>query len=225
MPANDRLSVYNTILDSGLMPLFYHDDPDIARQVMQACSEGGGRVLEFTNRGPRALHVFNELQESLRQTNLPILLGVGTILEAPTAALYIAQGASFIVGPTLNPEIARLCNRRKIAYIPGCATATEISAAEELGAEIIKVFPGDGLGGPGFIKNMLGPMPWARLMPSGGVEPTAESVGAWIRAGAACVAMGSQLIRKDMLANRDFSGLSNIVTEVLGLVQEARRNR
>jgi 2-dehydro-3-deoxyphosphogluconate aldolase / (4S)-4-hydroxy-2-oxoglutarate aldolase len=225
MPANDRLSVYNTILDSGLMPLFYHDDPDIARQVMQACSEGGGRVLEFTNRGPRALHVFNELQESLRQTNLPILLGVGTILEAPTAALYIAQGASFIVGPTLNPEIARLCNRRKIAYIPGCATATEISAAEELGAEIIKVFPGDGLGGPGFIKNMLGPMPWARLMPSGGVEPTAESVGAWIRAGAACVAMGSQLIRKDMLANSDFSGLSKTVTEVLGLVQEARRNR
>lgn len=224
MPAPERLDVYRTILDSGLMPLFYHDDPEVARQVMRACSEGGARLLEFTNRGPRALQVFSELRETVHQASLPILLGAGTILDAPTAALYIAHGASFIVGPTFNPEVARLCNRRKVAYIPGCATATEISAAEELGVEIIKVFPGDGLGGPGFIKNMLGPMPWAKLMPSGGVEPTAESVGAWIRAGAACIAMGSRLIRKEMLASQDYTGLSQTVAQVLAWVQEARRN-
>ena len=205
MARHDRLSVYNRILSSGLVPLFYHDDPEVARQVARACAEGGAQVLEFTNRGDRALRVFCELRDCIEQAGLPLVLGVGTVLDAPTAALFIANGANFVIGPVLNADVARLCNRRKVAYIPGCATANEISEAEELGAEIIKINPASCVGGPTFVKEILGPMPWSRLMPSGGVEPTRESIMPWFRAGAACVAMGSKLIRKELLAAGDYS--------------------
>jgi len=218
----DRLTVYQTMLTSGLVPLFYHSDPDTAARVLHACVEGGARVLELTNRGEHALEVFTKLRDIVQREDLPILLGVGTVLDAPTAALYIAHGAQFVVGPTFNKSIARLCNRRKIAYIPGCGTTTEISNAEEWGVEIIKVFPGQGLGGPGFIRDLLGPLPWAKLMPSGGVEPRQENIQSWIQAGAACVAMGSQLIRKDYLAEQNYQSIARTVQQVLQWIQEAR---
>ena len=183
----DRLSVYQTILNSGLVPLFFHSDVEVARQTIAACAEGGAKVVEFTNRGEGALGIFSDMAEKFHHTHPSLILGVGSILDAPTAALFIAQGARFIVAPTFNPEIALLCNRRKIAYIPGCATPTEISKAEEAGAEIVKVFPAS----PETIKAVLGPMPWSRLMPAGGVEATAESVNTWIRAGACGLGVGS----------------------------------
>jgi 2-dehydro-3-deoxyphosphogluconate aldolase / (4S)-4-hydroxy-2-oxoglutarate aldolase len=215
----DRLSVIQTILDTGLVPLFFHPDTEVARQTVVACAEGGAKVVEFTNRGEGALGVFSILVEKFHHTHPSLILGTGSVLDAPTAALFIAQGAKFIVGPTFNPEIAWLCNRRKILYIPGCATPTEISKAEEAGAEIVKVFPAS----PELIKAVLGPMPWSRLMPAGGVETTPESVRAWIKAGACGLGVGSQLISQKALAAGDYDSICLVVTNMLGWIQEARR--
>ncbi|MCJ7700479.1 MAG: hypothetical protein MUO62_02755, partial [Anaerolineales bacterium] len=154
-----RLDVYQAILESGLVPLFYNPDIEVSKRVAAACAAGGARVLEFTNRGDMALDVFRHLSHALAAEGSPLMLGVGSVVDAPTAAMYIAAGADFVVGPMLNPQIAQLCNRRKIPYMPGCATLTEISTAEELGVEIGKIFPGSSVGGPGFIKAVSGPCP------------------------------------------------------------------
>ncbi len=145
-------------------------------------------------------------------------MGVGSIIDAPTAALYIAHGANFVVGPMLNADIARLCNRRKIAYMPGCGSVSEISQAEELGVEIVKVFPGTAVGGPEFVRDVLAPMPWTRIMPTGGVDATEESLGAWFKAGVAAVGMGSKLIRKDLVAARDYAAITETVRSVLAII-------
>lgn len=218
-----RLDVYQSMLSSGLVPIFYHGDSKVAESVVKACVDGGTRVMEFTNRGEQALKVFSYLSEYLNSIQSPVILGVGSIVDAPTAALYIAHGANYIVSPNLNPEVARLCNRRKIPYLPGCATVTEISNAEELGVEIVKIFPGETIGGPAFIKAILGPMPWTRIMPTGGVEPTADGVARWIKAGAACLGMGSNLIRKDALAAGNYALVTENVRSVLQFIQDARK--
>lgn len=214
----DRLTVYYTMLGAGLVPLFYSGDVAEAKAVAAAVAEGGAPVLEFTNRGEKALSVFAEVVNA----NPKVIVGVGSVLDAPTAALFIAYGANFIVGPVFNAEVARLCNRRKIPYMPGCGSATEISVAEEYGVEIAKVFPGESVGGPGFIKAVLGPMPWSRIMPTGGVEATQASVHEWIKAGAACVGMGSGLIRKDLLSSKNYEGISDLTRQCIGWVAEAR---
>ena len=192
-----RLEVTNTLLDVGLVPLFYNGEVDTAIEVISACARGGARALEFTNRGELAYPVFTELVRHFAQADPSIVLGIGSILDAPTAALYLASGANFIVGPSFNPEIARLCNRRKILYMPGCATETEVSTAEEHGAEICKIFPGETVGGPAFVKGVMAPCPWHRLMPTGGVDATEASVSEWIKAGAAAVGMGSKRCHGD----------------------------
>ena len=218
-----RLQVYDAMLTTGLVPLFYQDDPDVAQEIVQAVSGGGARVLEFTNRGEKALPVFSHLNSFIENTGLPIILGVGSVIDAPTAALYLAHGANFIVGPLFNPEVARLCNRRKIAYLPGCATVAEISTAEEAGVEIVKVFPGETVGGPAFIKAVLGPMPWSRLMPTGGVEATRKSVQSWIKAGACCVGLGSNLVRKDWVAARDYTAIQETAAFILQWISEVKK--
>jgi 2-dehydro-3-deoxyphosphogluconate aldolase/(4S)-4-hydroxy-2-oxoglutarate aldolase len=217
-----RLDVLNSIISSGLVPLFYHHDYEVACAVADGIAEGGCKLLEFTNRGEAALPVFVELVKYLEKKHPQMVVGVGSVIDAPTAALYIAQGANFVVGPTLNPDVARLCNRRKIAYIPGCATPSEISNAEEWGAEICKIFPGDTLGGPAFIKAILGPMPWARLMPSGGVEASQQNIAAWFGAGAAVVGMGGNLVRKEWLSAKDYASISRMTGEVLGWIKACR---
>ena len=157
-------------------------------------------------------------------TVLGVILGVGSVVDAPTAALYIAAGANFVVGPVLNAEIARLCNRRKIAYSPGCGTVSEISDAEELGVEIVKIFPGAQVGGPSFARAVRGPMPWTRLMPTGGVDATEESISGWFEAGVACVGMGSRLITKDLVAAGDFDAIAKKVSQVLAWIEKARKD-
>ena len=215
----DRLTVYQSMLSTGLVPLFYTGDAAEAKAVATACAEGGAQVLEFTNRGEKALAVFAEIVNA----HPKMIVGVGSVMDAPTAALFIASGANFVVGPVFNPEVARLCNRRKIAYIPGCGSVSEISNAEEMGAEIVKVFPGESVGGPGFVKAVSGPMPWSRIMPTGGVEATQASIGEWIKAGAAAVGMGSNLIRKEWLAAKDYGAIRDCVQQVLGWISEARK--
>ena len=218
----DRLTVLHTMLEGGLVPVFYEGDFEVAQKTVAACYEGGARVLEFTNRGERALPVFAQLSELIAAHFPGLILGVGSIVDAPTAALFIAHGANFVVGPVLNPEVAKLCNRRKIAYSPGCGSVSEISAAEELGVEIVKIFPGAQVGGPAFVKSVLGPMPWTRIMPTGGVEATKESVQAWIKAGTACLGMGSNLISKEFVKAGDFAAIRDNVRQILAWIAAAR---
>ncbi len=218
----DRLTVLNKMVELGLVPVFYNGDVETAKKIIAACAAGGATVIEFTTRGDFAPQVFLELSRHFAEADPNVILGVGSVIDAPTAALYIAYGANFVVGPSLNPEVARLCNRRKVAYSPGCGTATEIAAAEELGVEIVKVFPGSTVGGPAFVKSILGPCPWTRIMPTGGVDATKENITAWFSAGVTCVGIGSKLVRKDLVAAGDFDAIAQKVTQVLQWIREAR---
>ena len=190
--------------------------------VIQACANGGAKCIEFTNRGDFAASVFLNVTKHFAKADPSVIMGVGSICDAPTAGLYIANGAKFVVGPMLNAEVARLCNRRGIPYSPGCGSATEIGDAQELGCEIIKVFPGASVGGPDFVKSVMGPMPWTRIMPTGGVEPTEAGLSAWFNAGAACVGIGSRLIRKELVAAGDFEALARETAKVVQLIKTIR---
>jgi 2-dehydro-3-deoxyphosphogluconate aldolase/(4S)-4-hydroxy-2-oxoglutarate aldolase len=218
-----RMEVLQAMVQSGLVPVFYHQELEVAKNVAKAVARGGAKVLEFTNRGEFAYTVFSELVQWSRQEIPELILGAGSVLDPGTAALYVNNGANFIVGPVLNPEVARVCNRRKIAYLPGCGSASEISQAEELGVEICKVFPGAEVGGPGFVKNILAPMPWSLIMPTGGVERTRASIEKWFKSGVACVGMGSNLIAKELVASGDFETITKNTAEVLQWIRELRK--
>ena len=222
MARHNRLATLTAMRDIGVVPVFYQPDFEVARDVIAACADGGARLVEFVNRGDRAAEVFSRLEAHFASEKPEVILGVGSIVDAPTAALYIAAGASFVVGPVLDADVARLCNTRKIPYSPGCGSATEINQAHALGVEICKVFPGSCVGGPAFVKSMCGPMPWTEIMPTGGVAPTRENLTAWFDAGAACVGMGSKLITKDLIAARDYAGISRRVQETIELVRDIR---
>lgn len=217
-----RVQVINAMYELGLVPVFYNEDVETAKKVVKACADGGARVVEFTNRGEMAYQVFSELVKHFQKERPDVILGVGSVVDAGTAAIYINNGANFVVGPILNSEIALLCNRRKISYSPGCGSVSEISRAEELGVEIVKIFPGGQVGGPAFVKAALAPMPWTRIMPTGGVNTTRESIGDWIEAGAACLGIGSKLITKDLVKAKDWSSLTGKVAECLWFIKEAR---
>ena len=216
-----RHIVVEETLRVGLVPVFYTGDIEVALGVVKACVEGGARLIEFTNRGDRAIHVFDELSKRLEKELPEAILGAGTVIDSPTAALYINSGANFIVGPSLSPEVARLCNRRKILYVPGCQTPTEISEAEELGAEIVKLFPASALG-PNYIKDLRGPSPQTLLMPSGGISQNEEDVSKWVKAGAVAVNMGSALIRKDMMTEKKYGEIKESVEHCIGWINKAK---
>jgi 2-dehydro-3-deoxyphosphogluconate aldolase/(4S)-4-hydroxy-2-oxoglutarate aldolase len=218
-----RLDVLNKIVELGLVPVFYNGDVEVATKIVAACSRGGAKVVEFTNRGDQAYLVFTELVRHFAKADPELILGVGSVSDPGTAALYINSGANFVVGPILNPDVAKVCNRRKVAYSPGCGSASEISYAEELGVEIVKVFPGSSVGGPGFVSSVLGPHPWTRIMPTGGVDATRESIEGWFKAGVTCVGIGSKLIVKDMVAAGDFDGIAAKVAQVLAWIREVRK--
>ena len=222
MAKYDRMTVLNAITGIGMVPVFYNKDPKVAIDVIKACADGGARCVEFTNRGDLAWKVFVEAQEHILANDLDIILGVGSIVDAPTAGLYISSGANFVVGPLLNEEVARLCNRRKIAYSPGCGSVTEIGQAEELGVELVKVFPGSEVGGPAFVKSVLGPCPWTRIMPTGGVDATRESLEGWFKAGVSAVGAGSKLITKELVDAKDWDGLAENVRQSVDWIKEVR---
>jgi 2-dehydro-3-deoxyphosphogluconate aldolase/(4S)-4-hydroxy-2-oxoglutarate aldolase len=190
--------------------------------VIQACANGGAKCIEFTNRGEFAPHVFLDVTRHFAKADPSVIMGVGSVVDAPTAGIYIANGARFVVGPILNADVAKVCNRRKIPYSPGCGSASEISYAEELGCEIVKIFPGTQVGGPEFVKAVLGPMPWTRLMPTGGVDPTEESVRAWFGAGIVAAGMGSKLITSELLKAKDYAGIENKVRDTIALIKKVR---
>ncbi|WP_053827003.1 bifunctional 4-hydroxy-2-oxoglutarate aldolase/2-dehydro-3-deoxy-phosphogluconate aldolase [Lascolabacillus massiliensis] len=217
-----RIKVYQTMEDTGIIPLFYHSDFEIAKHVVDACYKGGVRLFEFTNRGDFAHDLFAKLIRWVDKECPEMILGAGSIVDAPTASLYIQMGANFIVGPMLNPDIFKVCNRRQIAYSPGCATTTEIGLAQELGAEIVKIFPGGDVGGPAYVKNIKGPMPWTKVMATGGVEPTKESITAWFKAGVTCVGIGSKLFPKEVIENGNWEKITQLCRECISIIQQTR---
>ncbi|MHB8627034.1 MAG: bifunctional 4-hydroxy-2-oxoglutarate aldolase/2-dehydro-3-deoxy-phosphogluconate aldolase [Aggregatilineales bacterium] len=217
----DRLTVLNTILDDGIVPLFHQGDLEIAKHLASALAQGGCRILEFTNRGDYTIEIFSSLTKHAAQAQPDLIIGAGTVEDAPTAALFLAYGANFIVGSTFNEEVARLCNRRKVAYMPGCLTVTEIAVAEEWGVEIVKLFPGE-VSGPRFIKAVQGPRPWTRIMPTGGVGPEEQNLREWFVAGAACVGLGSQLIRSEWIKAENFDALRDMAQTTLQRIRTIR---
>lgn len=217
----DKFAVMQKIGETGMVPVFYHSDAEIAKQVIKACYEGGVRAFEFTNRGDFAQEVFAECVKFAAKECPELAMGVGSVVDAPTAALYIQLGACFVVGPLFNPDIAPMCNRRQIPYCPGCGTVSEIGKAQELGCELCKLFPGD-VYGPAFVKGMMAPCPWTKLMVTGGVAPTKENLTAWVKAGVYCVGMGSKLFPKEEVAVGNWQYITDKCKEALGYIAEAR---
>ena len=221
MAKYDKLQVLGTIRETGMVPVFYHADAEVSKQVLKACYDGGVRAFEFTNRGDFAQEVFAELVKYANKELPGMIVGVGSVVDPATAALYIQLGANFVVGPLFNPAIAPVCNRRLIPYCPGCGSASEVSAAQEAGCDVCKVFPGDVLG-PAFVKGLLGPMPWSQLMVTGGVKPERANLEAWFKAGVTCVGMGSNLFPKEVLAASDWSRITELCRNTLQIIQEIR---
>lgn len=221
MAKYSRIEVAQKMAEQGMVPLFYHADIELGKQVLKACYDGGARLLEFTNRGDFAHEVFAELNKYALHELPGMMLGVGSVTDAGTAGLFMQLGANFIVTPVLREDIAIVCNRKKVLWSPGCGSLTEIAKAEELGAEIVKLFPG-GIYGPNFIKDIKGPQPWTSIMPTGGVEPTEANLKAWFDAGVTCVGMGSKLISSDLLKNKDFETLKQRVKNTLEIIQRFR---
>ncbi len=217
----DKLAVLNKIQDTGMIPVYYQRDVETAKKVLKACYDGGVRVFEFTNRGDFAHEVFGQLVKWANIECPELALGAGSIVDAATAALYIQLGANFIVGPLLNPEISKVCNRRAIPYCPGCGTVSEVGTAQELGAELVKLFPGD-VYTPKMVKALLAPCPWSKIMVTGGVAPTRENLTEWFQAGTFCVGMGSKLFPADKIATGRWTDITNRCQECLEIIKEAK---
>ena len=218
-----NLEVYNIIIEQGLIPVFYNSDFEIAKQIIKAIVDGGCKIVEFTNRGDFAYEIFGKLVKYFEKEDPQLIFGVGSIVDSYTATLYINNGTNFIVSPILNPKIAKLCNKRGIPYSPGCGTLSEISKAEELGCVIVKLYPADLLGGPDFVKSILAPMPWVKIMPTGGLDIIEKSINAWFNAGVVAVGIGSKLITKESVNSKNWSDISKDVENVLKLIKESKK--
>ncbi len=221
MAQYSRLEVIKVMKETSMVPLFYHPDIDVCKKVLKACYDGGARLLEFTARGDFAFEVFAALNKYAVKELPGMILGVGSITDAAAASMFMQMGANFIVTPSFREDIAIICNRRKVLWSPGCGSLTEINTAEELGCEIVKLFPGD-VYGPKFVKAIKGPQPWTSIMPTGGVSTEKENLRAWFDAGVTCVGIGSQLISKEILAKKDFNELEDKVHRTLAIIRELR---
>jgi 2-dehydro-3-deoxyphosphogluconate aldolase/(4S)-4-hydroxy-2-oxoglutarate aldolase len=221
MAKYNKLQVFEAMFSTAVVPVFYHADVEIAKNVAKACYEGGIRAFEFTNRGEFAHEVFGELNKYVLKECPGLILGVGSIVDAPTASLYIQLGANFIVGPLFNPDVAKVANRRLIPYTPGCGSVSEIGFAQEAGCDLCKVFPGDVLG-TAFVKGLKAPMPWSQLMVTGGVKPEEANLKAWFDAGVSCVGMGSNLFPKDVIAAKNWSKITGMCRETVAIVASLR---
>ena len=221
MAKYDKIQVLTAIGETGIVPVFYNGDVDVAKKVLKACYDGGIRAFEFANRGDFAQEVFGELVKYANAELPGMIVGIGSVVDPGTAAMYIQLGANFVVGPLFNPAIAPICNRRNIPYAPGCGSVTEVGMAQEAGCDLCKVFPGDVLG-PAFVKGLRAPMPWSKLMVTGGVKPTRENLEGWFKAGVYCVGMGSNLFPKDAIAAGDWARISALCADALKIVKEVR---
>ena len=219
----NKVQVIQAMYDTGMVPVFYNSDPEICKQVISACYKGGVRVFEFTNRGDFAHEIFGELAKWAAAACPEMILGAGTVIDAPTAALYMQLGANFIVGPNFNAEIATVCNRRLVPYSPGCGSVSEISNAQAAGCDVTKVFPAGNVGGPSFVKNVMAPLRWSNIMVTGAVSPEEDNLTAWIKSGVLCVGMGSKLFPKDVIAQGNWQAITDKCVEALGYIAKARQ--
>lgn len=208
--------------ETGMVPVFYNKDAEIVKNVVKACYDGGVRVFEFTNRGDFAHEVFNEVNKWVIDNCPDMIMGVGTVIDPATAALYLQLGANFIVGPNFNPDICEVCNRRLVPYSPGCGSVSEINNAQAMGCDVTKVFPAGNVGGPSFVKNVMAPLRWSNIMVTGGVAPDEENLTNWIKAGVLCVGMGSKLFPKDVVAAGNWKAITDKCIEALGYIAKAR---
>lgn len=218
-----KIAVLTAIKQTGMVPVFYHADLEVAKQVVKACYEGGVRAFEFTNRGDFAHEIFGQLNRWAACECPDLVLGIGSVVDAPTAALYLQMGANFVVGPMFNAEVAKVCNRRCVPYTPGCGSVTEISAAQEAGCDLVKIFPAGEVGGPSFVKSVLAPMPWSMIMATGAVEPTEENLTAWMKSGVTVVGMGSKLFPKDVIATKNWNAITEKCRKALEVIASARK--
>ena len=216
-----RIEVATTMKEVGMIPLFFNNDIELSKKVLKACYDGGAKLLEFTARGDFAHEIFGDLIKYSVKELPGMIMGVGSVSDAAQASLFMSLGANFVVTPLLREDIATVCNRRKVLWSAGCGSLTEIARAEELGCEIVKLFPGD-IYGPQFVKSVKGPQPWTSIMPTGGVSPTEQNLKDWFDAGVTCVGMGSKLISKDIIANEDFAKLEMNVRKVLAIIKSLR---
>lgn len=216
-----KLQVLSAMKETGMVPVFYHKDAEVAKQVVKACYEGGVRAFEFTNRGDFAQEVFAEVVKFAAKECPEMILGIGSVIDPATAAMYIQLGANFVVGPLFNPEIAKVCNRRLVPYTPGCGSVSEVGFAQEVGCDVCKVFPGDVVG-PNFVKGLKAPMPWSQLMVTGGVKPERENLSAWFKAGVMCVGMGSNLFPKEVIAAGEWTKITRLCADALAIIQEVK---
>lgn len=221
----NRIEVCTTMKETGMIPVFYHADLSVCQQIISACHDGGARVFEFTNRGDFAHEIFGQLIKWTTEHLPKMILGVGSVVDAATASLYIQLGANFVVSPVLVEEVVKVCNRRKVAVSPGCGSLTEISKAEELGVEIVKIFPATEVGGPSFVKSILGPCPWTSIMPTGGVAPDETNLRKWFEAGVACVGMGSKLMTKKANGAFDYSAITKTTQQAIGFISAIRKTQ
>ncbi|MGQ3039959.1 MAG: bifunctional 4-hydroxy-2-oxoglutarate aldolase/2-dehydro-3-deoxy-phosphogluconate aldolase [Brevundimonas sp.] len=219
---HDRLTVLNALEAQGVAPVFYHADPEVCLNVIRACSRGGARAIEFTNRGDFAVDLFGDIARELQKTDPDIILGIGSVVDAGTASLYLNRGARFVVSPCLVEDVAKVCNRRMTAYFPGCGSVTEIGLAHELGCEIVKLFPGASVGGADFVKAVLGPMPWTKIMPTGGVDPDEASIAKWFGSGIVAAGMGSKLITDAAVKSGDWAGIEAQVKATVAAIAAFR---
>lgn len=216
----NKIQTLATIARTGMVPVYYHKEIEVAKLVVKACYEGGVRAFEFTNRGDFAHEVFAELSKFAAKECPELILGAGSIVDAPTAALYLQLGANFIVGPLFNPDIAKICNRRLVPYTPGCGSVSEIGFAQETGCDLCKIFPAGNVGGPSFVKNIKAPMPWAMIMATGAVEPSEENLSAWFKAGVTCVGMGSKLFPKEAIETKNWKAITQLCSDTLSIINK-----
>lgn len=218
-----KIQVLTKMAETGIVPVFYNSNIETAKNVVKACYEGGIRVFEFTNRGEFAHEVFDEVVKYAEKECPEMIVGVGSVVDAPTAALYIQLGANFVVGPLFNPDVAKVCNHRLILYVPGCGSVTEIGFAQEAGCDLCKVFPGEVLG-PAFVKALKAPMPWSNLMVTGGVKPEENNLKSWFDAGVMCVGMGSNLFPAEMIKANNWQGITNLCITSLSIIQGLKKS-
>ena len=221
MAQYSRIQVINKIMELRMVPLFYHSDFQVAKNILQACYNGGARLIEFTNRGDFAIEVFSKLIKFASKELPGMIVGIGSVTDSAAASQYMLLGANFVVTPVLREDIAIVCNRRKVLWIPGCGSLSEIAKAEEMGCEFIKLFPGN-VYGPDFIKSVKAPQPWSSIMPTGGVSIEKSNLLGWFKGGADCVGLGSQLISKEVLINQDFKKLEKNVLDTIQFIQKIK---
>ena len=215
------MEVARVMGETGMVPLFYHPDVEIGKKVLHAIYDGGARLLEFTNRGDFAHEVFRDLIVYAAKEMPELIMGVGSVTDAGAASLYMQLGANFIVTPVFRKDIAIACNRKKVLWSPGCGSLTEIATAEEMGCEVVKLFPG-GVYGPGFITAARAPQPWTNIMPTGGVSPDEANLKGWFGAGAYCVGMGSKLMVKHENGAYNYEKIESLTKGALDIIKNIR---